>query len=576
MKKLIIFTITLAFTFLVGCSFLTTDTPTTETLTDITDTFASSSSSTDYSTDNPTTSEVITDFTTDVYTTIAPTTQSPTTQAPTTQVPTTQTPTTTEAFDRYQDLYFLSINDFHGGAYAGIDSFSYIAGEVKYMKENYDNVFAVSNGDIFQGTAISNYYYGRPLVEAMNEAGFDGFTIGNHEFDWGIEKIADYKDNSGENGEMNYPILAANIVYKDTQQPLEFTTPYIIKETSGVRVGIIGLIGEVIDSIAASRVENIEFLDPIDVIKEYTSYLRTIEDIDVIVVYIHDGSDYLKYDIASLSGDYLVDAVFFGHRHKDEASTVYDNREDLPLVYAQTNAYQSSLLAKIRLTYDLVEDKLVNFSVGTLSISELRNSTEVEMLIDYYENNPEFQNFVNEVLATSQYEFDRYDLAPWGASVIRDYLGIDVGAVNAGGFRVNMSQGQVTMGDMVVIYPFDNVIKTSRLTGEQLRNFYIDINNGGGDVVFDDGLSYDGSTLYINGSPVVLNQYYTVGAVDYIFDKTEYDFIQGIDITYTGYFMRDLLVQDLKNTTSTFNPANGTSYIAPLSIFFAKIKESVI
>ena len=573
MKKLIIFTVLLSFTFLLGCSLVTTEEQTTNLITETTN------SSTEYSSSNTTgvtTVTDITDFTTDVFTTLAPTTLAPTTQIPTTQVPTTEAPTTTESFDRYQDLYFLSINDFHGGAYAGIDSFSYIAGEVKYMKENYDNVFAVANGDIFQGTAISNYYYGRPLVEAMNEAGFDGFTIGNHEFDWGIDKIANYQDNSSENGEMNYPVLAANIVYKDTQQPLDFTTPYIIKETSGVRVGIIGLIGEVINSIAASRVENIEFLDPIEVIKEYTNYLRTIEDIDVVVVYIHDGSDYLKYDIASLSGDYLVDAVFFGHRHQNEASTVYDNRADLPLVYAQTNAYQNSLLAKIKLTYDLVEDKLINFSVDTLSISSLRNSSEVEMLIDYYETNPEFQNFVNEVLGTAQYEFDRYDLAPWGASVIRDYLGIDVGAVNAGGFRVNMSQGQVTMGDMVVIYPFDNVIKTSRLTGEQLRNFYIDINNGGGDVVFDDGLSYDGSTLYINGSPVVLNQYYTVGAVDYIFDKTEYDFIQGIDITYTGYFMRDLLVQDLRNTASTFNPANGTSYTMPLSIFYSQIKESVI
>jgi len=573
MKKLIIFTVLLSFTFLLGCSLVTTEEQTTSLITD------STINSTDYSSSNTTditTVTNITDFTSDIFTTIAPTTQTPTTQTPTTQVPTTQAPTTTEAFDRYQDLYFLSINDFHGGAYAGFDSFSYIIGEVKHMKENYDNVFAVANGDIFQGSAISNYYYGRPLVEAMNEASFDGFNIGNHEFDWGIDKIADYKDNSEENGEMTYPVLAANIVYKDNQQPLEFTTPYILKETSGVRVGIIGIIGEVMESIAASRVENIEFLDPIDVIKEYTSYLRTVEDVDVIVVYIHDGSEYIKYDIASLSGDYLVDAVFFGHRHKDEASAVYDNREDLPLVYAQTNAYQSSLLAKIKLTYDHVQEKLVSFSVETLSISSLENSTEVELLFDYYYNNPDFQSFVNEVLATAQYEFDRYDLAPWGASVIRDYLGIDVGAVNTGGFRVNMEQGQVTMGDMVVIYPFDNVIKTSRLTGEQLRNFYIDIINGGGDVVFDDGLSYDGSTLYINGSPVVLDQYYTVGAVDYIFDKTSYDFIQGIDITYTGYFLRDLLVEDLKNNTGVFNPASGTSYIAPLSVFFAEINESVI
>jgi hypothetical protein len=51
-----------------------------------------------------------------------------------------------------------------------------------------------------------------------------------------------------------------------------------------------------------------------------------------------------------------------------------------------------------------------------------------------------------------------------------------------------------------------------------------------------------------------------VGAVDYIFDKTDYDFLLGEDITYTGKFMRDLLVEDLLNSTSPFNPYNGSSY----------------
>ncbi|MFO7911107.1 MAG: 5'-nucleotidase C-terminal domain-containing protein, partial [Desulfotignum sp.] len=56
--------------------------------------------------------------------------------------------------------------------------------------------------------------------------------------------------------------------------------------------------------------------------------------------------------------------------------------------------------------------------------------------------------------------FSPEDLVEWGASVIRDYANVDIGATNTGGFRVDMDAGTITMGDMMTIYPFDNVIKT--------------------------------------------------------------------------------------------------------------------
>ncbi|HKL47461.1 MAG TPA: hypothetical protein VJ878_02235, partial [Candidatus Izemoplasmatales bacterium] len=107
---------------------------------------------------------------------------------------------------------------------------------------------------------------------------------------------------------------------------------------------------------------------------------------------------------------------------------------------------------------------------------------------------------------------------------------------------------------------FDNVIKISEMTGQQVEDFYIEIMNGGGDVVFDDGLYYNHSTerLEINGIPIALDRYYTVGAVDYIFDKENYDFIEGVNIYQTPLFTRDLLVMDLKNANQGFNPYDGT------------------
>ena len=252
------------------------------------------------------------------------------------------------------------MNDFHGGAYNGIEALSEIAGFMEAKRSENPNTVFLTNGDIFQGAALSNYYRGRPIVEAFNEMDLDGFIIGNHEFDWGIEEILKYRDQDLSNGEMEYPILAANIVYEDTQTPLENTVPYIIKEVSGVRIGVIGLIDRLENSISASKLENIEFKDPEDTAYHYARELRVDEDCDIIVVYIH-GSSSFNYDVAYFTGDYYIDAVFNGHTHTHQMDFITRNT-DVPLFYAQANNQDgsyNSYIAHISLKYDTLEGKVV-------------------------------------------------------------------------------------------------------------------------------------------------------------------------------------------------------------------------
>ena len=452
------------------------------------------------------------------------------------------------------------MNDFHGGTYSDIMYLEQIGDFLKNQKDIFDNTIILSNGDIFQGSAISNYYQGLPIVDVFNYVGFDGFVIGNHEFDWGIDVVLDYQDGNLENGEMDSPILAANIVYEDTQEPLENTAPYIIKEFNGVKVGVIGLIGDVINSISASRVENIEFLNPATTAYNYASILRTEQDCDIVVVYVHEGSN-INYQLVDFTGDNYIDAVFNGHTHQDEASTI-SRLTGSPLVYAQSRNSESSLFSEITLTYDRQNQEVTNGSAKNYSYSEISSFSNIEIvdILNYYQDDPIYFNYVSQVLTTAERTLYRDDLTPWGASVIRDYAGVDIGAINSGGFRNSIEYGELTMGDFIEIYPFDNYIKTSRLTGEQLLNFYEDILYDHEDVTFDDQLTYDGSNLYIDGVLVLPSVLYTVGAVDYIFDKDYYDFLEGQDITITTYLMRDLLVLDLFASNNSFDPINGTYY----------------
>lgn len=452
-------------------------------------------------------------------------------------------------------LDFYSLNDFHGGAYTNIDTLSFIGGYLLAAKANNPYSIFIATGDIFQGTALSNYYHGRPIIDVFNEIGFSAFTLGNHEFDWGIEEIAAYSDGLEENGEAHFPFLAANIVYIDTQEHLPWTEPYQIVEINGLRVGIIGVIGEVINSISASRVENIEFLDPVLTIYDYAEVLRTQEDCDVVIASIHGYSLTQDYEIAGFTGDHYVDAVFNGHTHSDVGQTLARPGTGMPI--AQASSSNSSVIAKISLNYNYPTNTVSSGYGRTYPKDQMNpyNST-ISNILTTYQNDPIYTSFVSQVLATTPSYISRYDLPTWGASVIRDYLGVDIGILNSGGFRVSIDSGNITMGDLVEVYPFDNYLKTVKLTGLDIFNLFYD----DGDVVFDDEITASGGNLYINGVLMLDSQLYTVAAVDYVFDKTNYPFLSGVDVTQTIYLMRDLLAQDLLNCVGAFSPFNGSNY----------------
>jgi 2',3'-cyclic-nucleotide 2'-phosphodiesterase (5'-nucleotidase family) len=507
-----------------------------------------------------TTSQTTAGDTTNLETTIIDSTASVTTS--------TETITTDDGvYDRYQEINLYSMNDFHGGTYSDIANLEEIGAFLKAEKASNENTIILSNGDIFQGAALSNYYHGEPIVEVFNEIGFDGFVIGNHEFDWGIDEVLRFTDGTTENIQMEYPLLAANIVNEDTQEPIENTVPYIIKEVSGVKVGIIGLIGNVINSISASRVENIEFLDAADTIYDYTAELRVDESCDIIVVYIHNGSD-INSEIASFTGDHFVDAIFNGHMHRDEASTVYRSGGQKPLYYAQASNWDDSLFVGIKLYYDTETNEVTAGIPSTYVWDDIEDGSDLEIfnIINSYQSDQVYSDYVSEVLAVSAGYYDKYDenesgksiLTEWGATVLRDYTDIDAGALNSGGFRSAIYSGNFTMGDMIEIYPFDNYIKTCEMTGSEFEDLYNSLY--GDDVVWDEGVYESGGILHIGSEPIVSSNIYTIGAVDYVFDKTYYDFLEGDNITLTTFLMRDLLVEDLRNTIGNFNPSNGTSY----------------
>jgi 5'-nucleotidase / UDP-sugar diphosphatase len=465
-------------------------------------------------------------------------------------VPTTTTtvPTTSQL----QVIEIYGLNDIHGLSYVdstnftnGMTIFAKLGQYLLNQKAAGKNTLFIASGDMLQGSALSNYYYGLPIIESLNAMEFDAFVLGNHEFDWGIDKIASYRDGNSENGEADYPFLAANIVNKTTLERMPWTTPYLIKQYGDLKVGVVGLIGDVITSIAPSRVSDYTFLDVVDQAAYWAHYLRTVELVDIVVVSIHGYNNSDNSEIAAFRGDYLVDALLNGHTHSNISVLMPRSGVHLPVI--QTNASGTNLVGKITLTYDHGTKTVVQASATLLGSSSFgAENVAVRAVLDTFASDSTFIAFVSEVLTSVTSYANTSALGSWGASVIRDYMNVDVGVLNSGGFRKAIPVGNLTMGFLVEVYPFDNYIKTVNMTGAML----IQLKNSSS-LIFDDAFDVD---------QIDPQRIYSVAAVDYIFDQDRYNFLQGTNITLTNFLMRDLLVNDLRNSDGSFNVFDGTHY----------------
>ncbi|MEG1617577.1 MAG: metallophosphoesterase [Bacteroidales bacterium] len=175
-------------------------------------------------------------------------------------------------------------------------------------KEN-ANVILVDAGDFVQGTPYYNFFGGEVEVKMMNKLGYQAATLGNHEFDNGLEPLAKILAMA------EFPILCAN--YDVTGTPL---APYVKKTTvielDGIKVGFIGVGVDPEGLISKKNFEGIKFLDPSETVNKYARELRE-QGCDVVAVISHVG--YFKNDksgdryIAAQSTD--IDLIIGGHTH---------------------------------------------------------------------------------------------------------------------------------------------------------------------------------------------------------------------------------------------------------------------
>ena len=185
-------------------------------------------------------------------------------------------------------------------------------GLIRQEREKDPNLLLVDAGDFSQGTPYFNLYRGRVEIDAMNYIGYDAATLGNHEFDNGLDSLAMVLKLA------QFPVVCAN--YDFTGTPLEgLVQPFTIVQKGNLKVGIFGLGCQPKGIISDKNFEPAQYLEPYPVAQAMADTLRA-QGCDVVVCLSHMGT-YGKAksdvcDAAMVASTRGIDAVIGGHTHK--------------------------------------------------------------------------------------------------------------------------------------------------------------------------------------------------------------------------------------------------------------------
>ncbi|MCB2290716.1 5'-nucleotidase C-terminal domain-containing protein [Clostridium sp. CS001] len=481
-------------------------------------------------------------------------------------------------------INILTFNDFHGAVLqssatdknSGIAKF---AGEINKVKAQNPNTIVVAAGDLFQGSAMSNLTYGAPVNEMMKAVGVVASAVGNHEFDWGTDKIAKWAQDGG------YKFLASNIYDKTTGKPVTWAEPYMIVEKGGFKIGLVGLATpETAYKTSPENVKNLEFKDPVASAKEWAKVAKD-NGADVVIALTHLGASQDKEgkitgEATDLCGVANIDAVIAAHTHMEVCGTV----NNTPIVEAY---YSGRDLG--RLTIKVDENGKLAGIVASLDKLYNRPTTLVEdaavkAIADKYSK--DLKPVLGEVLGTTDKELPHDRNVPgtsllgqWTTDVMRKVAGTQIGITNGGGLRVPVAAGNITMGNMYEVMPFDNTLVTMELKGSDLKRV---IENGidnkeigwvqiGGVKVYYDSKAEFGNKITAmileDGTPVEMGKTYSVVTNDFMATGGDkFDFKGATKVVDTMVPIREALVKELKvvKSISVVNKNNLVSGAAPV------------
>jgi len=328
-------------------------------------------------------------------------------------------------------------------------------------------VWFVDAGDFSDGTPMSTEYHGEADVEAMNAAGYDMGTLGNHEFNNPLAQTRKLV------GLARFPMIVSNVTDASTGKPL--AREYLVRNVGTLRIGVFGLMTREAATYPAAK-EGLTVDDEIATARRLVSILRRRAD---IVIAISHAGDMMDNTIAAKVPG--IDVIIGGHSHSRLPTGEFVWRsEDLRendvngTVIVQAHQWGGEigrldlLFARDRKGVWHVDRYRARLIPVTPNIPP---DGAVAAIVDRYWQ-PISARY-GEVIGQAEADFSSRgdDEAPYNlvADAVRETFGTEIELENTGGVRAPLVKGPITRGDMVTLDPFNNTVVLFRITGRDLK-----------------------------------------------------------------------------------------------------------
>lgn len=416
---------------------------------------------------------------------------------------------------------------------------------IKTEQENSESSILVDGGDQFQGSLFYTRYKGKVAAEMMNRLGYDAMTVGNHEFDDGPEVLRQFIRD------VDFPVLMSNADLSKERLLSNVLEPSTVIERGGEKIGLIGLTPEDTRDLAKPG-KAITFSDPVEAVKRE---VKTLEEQGVkrIIVLSHSGYQIDKIVASDVDG---VDVIVGGHSNTFLSNT--SDRADGPYptwvrnpgggktAIVQAYAY-GKYLGRLDVVFD--DEGVVTSALGEPIIvdglveEDGALKARIAILARPLEQLRQRKVAVANAPIGGSGANCRAEECEMG-NLVADALldrfkaeGISVAIYNGGGLRASIDAGEITMGEVLSVLPFQNVVSTFELLGSDLisalETGVSQIENGKGRFPQVAGLRY---SIDLSVEPLAGRvsdvEVFTKGAFEPIDPATEYgvvsnDFLRG-------------------------------------------------
>lgn len=348
----------------------------------------------------------------------------------------------------------LHTNDLHARLLPlenGRGGFAELAATIRSQRQGCAWCLLVNAGDLVQGSPVSTIYKGMPVYRIANLFGFDAATIGNHDWDYGWQRLREFIKTA------KYPMVSANIV--DDGGRLLARRPFVVRKVNGVRVAVIGAITEDLKTLTTPGLRGPWHAEALMAdVQRVASEAGRKADLLVLLAHVSEAEEK-----ALVASRLPVPVMITGHSHRGLHSALQGNGH----VLVRVRAYGAEL-GRLDLQFDPRIKKVTAWSWKRIPVDgkAVAPAPDVARQVKHWEG--EVAKVVDTPIGRSRRQLDKLQVKALIERALCERMGTDLAFMNPGGVRDILPQGPLRARHVWNIIPFDNLVVVGKFKGRQL------------------------------------------------------------------------------------------------------------